>query len=103
ERVEPSIAPPVHLVAAIMGLGKTRAARAAVSSFLASTPDAVAVISIPNHTLSREQAEIWTRETGQVARVWLGTEQPDPEQDGKTMCHELELAKAAFDAGLSLR
>ncbi|HYE80111.1 MAG TPA: hypothetical protein VEI97_19200, partial [bacterium] len=58
------------------------------------------VIFVPQHTLSRDWAERLNREAGEdIAAVWYGTEQEDPEASGEQMCRYLETADLFLKAG----
>ena len=78
--------PPRHGIDAQVGLGKTEA-------YLSQLPKLVAtlkkghcvVIGVPNHRLSMELKQR-TQNLGVDAEVYLGPNQEDPDQPGKTMC-----------------
>jgi putative DNA primase/helicase len=58
---------------------------------------------IPRHTLADEVVqEFEVLSSGLRSAVYRGIDRPDPDQPDHAMCRDLELAKAAMDAGQSL-
>ena len=58
---------------------------------------------VPRHKLGEEIAiEFELKNPDLTAAVYRGVEQPDPLQQGKAMCHDMKLARAAFGAGQTL-
>lgn len=95
--------PTAHLVNATMGAGKSRIARAHAGCFLERNKAAAVSFALPLHRLTAEQAAAFKAETGGDAAIWRGMEQPDPERDdGKAMCLQPELSKAAQDASANV-
>ena len=56
---------------------------------------------MPTHRLTTEQSLAFKADTGFDAAIWQGMKRPDPERDdGKAMCLEPELVKAAEEASV---
>jgi putative DNA primase/helicase len=98
--------PPQIGLTAGVGVGKTGDIINAIGALLASDPDAVAAVFVPDHFMSAEMAaRLRTGLPGVNVEVWLGTDQPDPAAPTGApyaMCQRGGDAKAVQQAGGSL-
>ncbi|WP_306110413.1 MULTISPECIES: bifunctional DNA primase/polymerase [Roseovarius] len=97
--------PPSLGVRATVGLGKSRAARAAISDMMPALrgqglPHRVLVFT-PSHALAEETACAW-RDLGIDATVLRGYERKDP-TTGDPMCRDIEMVRAVLASGLSVQ
>lgn len=104
--------PPVHVLRATAGLGKSRALRAAINArVVEGIPDEHAVyVAVPTRELAGEAREAFARAYPSVpSMVFRGRSAPDPSAltigPGKraAMCAQSELAEAVAGSGLSVR
>jgi hypothetical protein len=92
---------PVHQANVSMGGGKTHETRERAGILLRKDRTASVDFAVPTHRLTNEQAADFKAETGFDAAIWKGMKRLDSERDdGKAMCLEPELVKAAEEASV---